>query len=119
MANYHVLQCSHKKDSATVVFHISVPDENNSVGVNLRTAVKHHYPVETSQVPWLEASDPTEFTQIQNGEIYEHSELVEFNATLTVAEKRAICDSRYTSLVSVIQDRIGNILEFWGLDRDV
>lgn len=115
MSNYHVLEVNDKQDRATVAFHIGVPSEINAVSVNLRTAIVQHLAPE-SQVPFVDSSEQT---QIANGEIYEHIEHVEFNAHLTLAEKRTIIDNRYTVLASSILDKIRSRYEFYGLSRDV
>lgn len=104
MSNYHVMEINDKEDQATVAFHIAVPDEANAVSVNLRTAVLEHLEPD-SVVPFIGTS---ERTQIQAGEIYEHVATVEFNAHLTVAEKRTIIDDRYTALNAAIPDKIRN-----------
>ena len=118
--NYHVLQSS-RGDRVNVVFHISVPDELNAVTVNLRDAVKQYLAGQgiVSQVPWLEANNPTEYAQIQNGEIYEHSTVVQYNVNFSDADKRTEMDSKYTAMAVLIQDEIRSRFKFWGLDRDV
>lgn len=125
MSNYHVMQVSDKKDTATVAFHITVPDEDNAVSVNLRTALKQHLDgIDSServvsQVPWLETDFAAEFTAIQNGGVYEHLITVEFDANLTIAQKRTVLDSRYTALAGAIPDILRERFKFWGLNRDV
>ncbi len=115
MSNYHVLETSEKEHSSKVVFHITVPDENNGVGVNLRIALSQYH-IEGTEVPWL---DQAEITQINNGEIYEHVQKVYYDAELTVSEKRSLIDNKYNSLVANIPDKIRAILRFWGLDRSI
>ncbi|MDY6888149.1 MAG: hypothetical protein SVV88_11015 [Pseudomonadota bacterium] len=115
MSNYHVKEMGHKKEWADVVFHISVPNVNNDASVNYRTAVAAQY--EALKVPWLDGT--AEHTQIINGEFYEHEVKVEFDADLTIAQKRDIVDAKYTSLVTTIQNIIQERFRLWGLDRDV
>ena len=115
MSNYHVLEVNDKQDRARVAFHISVPDESNAQSVALKDCIKQHLsPV--VDIPWL--IDP-ELTQIQNGEVYEHIETVEFDANLTALQKRGEIDARYTVLNSNIPNIIRNRYEFWGMDRDI
>jgi hypothetical protein len=118
MSNYHALESTVKQHEVRVAFHIVVPDQDNSVGVNLRTAAKQYF-AQTSQVPWLQVSNETEYVAIQNGEIYERVETVEFDADLTVLQKRAILDDRYSALATSIGIALPKILQWWGLDRDV
>ena len=118
--NYHVLQSS-RGDRVNVVFHISVPDEDNAVAVNLRSAVSQFLSGQgtVSQVPWLETNNPTEYAQIQNGEIYEHSTVVQYDTNLADGDKRTEMDNKYIALVAMIQNEIRERFKFWGLDRDV
>lgn len=127
MSSYHGLETSEKGHQSDVVFHIVVPDENNGVGVNLRTALAQKLARERelagitiiSVVPWLPTGAGSESEQIENGEVYEHQEAVRYSANLSLVEKRTVIDNRYTALASVIPDRIRERLRFWGLDRDV
>lgn len=125
MSNYHVLETNESDCQSRIAFHISVPDENNGIGVNLRTALKQMLdglnPTERviSQVSWLETDFATEYTAIQNGEIYEHIVVVRYSANLTLLQKRNKMDNRYTALASAIPDRIRSKLMFWGFNRDV
>lgn len=121
MSNYHVLESSNKQNYVKAIFHIAVPDEDNSAGVNLQTAIAQwkSEQVEVTDVPWLQVDFATEYTAIQNGEIYELSETVEFDANLSVVQKRGEIDDRYTALFTNVPDIIRNRFQFWGLNRDV
>ena len=121
MSNYHILESSNKQNKVDVIFHIAVPNENNSVSVNLQTAVKQRQGLNetVSNVPWLQIENPTEYTAIENGEIYEIRQAVEFNANLTIVQKRNKIDARYTTLANSVPNIIRNKFEFWGLDREV
>jgi hypothetical protein len=119
MSNYHVLE-SFKNDRATIAFHIPVPVENNGVSVPLRTAVAQYVSGEAvTQVPWLLADFPAEHAQIQNGEIYEQVETVEYDANLTNAQKQAQMDNRFAVLNTAVVNRLRDVLKFWGFNRDV
>jgi len=118
MSNYHVLGVNDKEDKVRVAFHFVVPDELNSASVNLRECVSQ-FISQITIVPWLEADFPTEYTQIGNGEVYEHSLAVQVNANLSVLEKRTILDNKFNQLNTVIPDLIRGRFRFWGLNRDV
>ena len=119
MSNYHVLQTV-RKDRAQIVFHIAVPDEVNVSGVNLQLSVSQYVSEGiVSQVPWLQADFASEYTQIQNGEIYEHVEMVEYDANLNNVAKQVKMDTKYSALVTTIQNKIRDQFKFWGLNRDV
>ena len=121
MSDFHVLETSEKDHASRVAFHIAVPNENNAVSVNLRTAVSQYLAAQevVTSVPWLEATNPSEYTQLQNGEVYEHSAEVRYSANLSVPEKRGLLDARYSQLASNIPAIIRSKFRFWGLDRDV
>ena len=123
MSNYHVLNVSKKKDEAYVAFHITVPDENNAVPINLRVALKQMLDRDPerviSDVPWLQANFPTEYTAIENCEIYEHFRKIKFDPNLTVVQKRNILDQKYNGFATTIPDELRERLKFWGMNRDV
>jgi hypothetical protein len=116
MSNYHVKKQNKEGDGVRVVFHIAVPAETNAAGKNLSDCVKEYFSIEESAVPWL--VDP-ELAQVLNGEVFEYEEEVNFSGALTVLQKRNIIDSRFTSIQTVIQNRIRREFDFWGLDRNV
>lgn len=122
MSNYHLLRQDSKKDEVTVVFHVPISSQNNFAGVSLQTALKEMLESETeagiigSQCPFIQAA---ELTQLQNGELYEHVEVVKFDANLSQAEKRNIIDSRFAELTAIVAARVANELDFWGYSRDV
>lgn len=118
MSNYHVKSISPNGRNADVIFHIPIPVESNSAGVALRTAVLQYIDSANfiSKIPWI---DPSETTQLTNGEIYEHSETVKFLAADSNAQKQTKIDSRYTALSTNILNQVREILKFWGLDRNV
>ena len=123
MSNYHVLEINELENHAQVAFHVSVPDELNGAGINLRTALKQYLErgaqsgTIESGVPWIA---PAELTELQAGDLYEYLADTEFaNAHAADLEKRDQIDAKYTTLVPAVQDRIRKILKFWGMDRDV
>ena len=118
MSNYHVLDSS-RRDTVRIAFHIAIPDENNAAGINLQTAASQYLSETITIIPWLQSAFPTEYTQIQNGEIYEYVENIQYNANGTDIQKRNKIDARYTFMISIIQDRLREKLKFWGLNRDV
>jgi len=118
MSNYHVLDVNDKEDKVRVAFHIAVPDEVNAASVNLRECLSQ-FISQVTIISWLEADFLVEYTQIENGEVYEHSLAVQVNANLSVLEKRTILDNKFNQLNTVIPDLIRGRFRFWGLNRDV
>lgn len=124
MSNYHILTMAPKEHEADVVFHIAVPNENNSAiptNVNLQNCVSAYIANNdnVTAVPWLEADNYTEYQQIINGEIYEKKDTIKFNANITLAQKRDIIDARYTVLSTNLPDQLRSVFKFWGSNRDV
>ncbi len=122
MSNYHALMTTQKNHSTEVVFHIVVPNENNGVGVNIRTALSHSLGDVVTSLPWLEngkQEQQDEYLAIVAGEIYEYSETITYNANLNDVGKRDIIDARYTELATSIPNIIRSRFKFWGLNRDI
>jgi hypothetical protein len=123
--NYHILNLNNYKNIARVVYHFSVPDENNSIGINLRTALIQYLDLArpdrvVSIVPNLQVSDITEYNNIVAGVIYEYVKEFKFsNANLSLADKRTEVDSNFTALQITVVDKLRNILSFWGMERNV
>lgn len=119
MSNYHILQQDDGHNVVSVAFHIPVPAETNGAGKNLKDCIKQHLGP-SSSVPWLQAGNPTEYAQVENGEVYEHVESIQFsNAHETVANKRAQLDAKWTSLNGADPDKIRTRYQWWGTDRNV
>ena len=120
MADYHIRQADEYGNRFTVVFHIPVPDVNNEVAVNYRTAIVQYQggaPIQ-SILPDI----GTEQTQLDAGELYEKVESFNSNPNETLAQKRARLDARFTELASTSGDFIQglqHILGYWGYERNV
>lgn len=122
MANYHILETDEGKRYVQVVFHIAVPSENNSAGVNLQTCIAQYVAERdaVTSVPWLETDNPTEYAALAAGAVYEHGPVsVEIPAYGTVLEQRDAVDARYTQFAVWMPEIIRKRFLFWGLDRDV
>ena len=121
--NYHTLEMRNTKlNEVRAVFHIPIPNENNSVGINLRTALVDYLRNKSvvSVVPDLETVDSTEYAQIVAGEIFEHDESFKFsNAHSSLGVKQDEMDNRYVTLSSSVVTKIQKILSFYGKGRDV
>lgn len=117
--NYHTLEASEKDHKIHVVFHIPVPDEDNEVGWNLRLCLKYYQPFISSIIPYLATLAPTEVTALQNGELYEHSEVMGVCATLTNSEKIALVDARYAQLIMEIQNKLRKQLKYYGFGKNI
>lgn len=125
MSNYHVRNISVNGRNATVIFHIPILDENNSVPIPLRTALSEYikprnedgtYGTFQSQLQSIAAG---ELTQLQSGELFEHSEAVKFLAADNDSQKQTKIDNRFTALEISVVSRVRTQLKFWGKNRDV
>ena len=119
MSNYHILQVSEKDHEITVAFHVPIPNTDNEIGVNARTALKQYKPVTESQVPWLADDFASELASIQNGEVYEHVTTIPVTATLSNAQKLAFIDSKYNDIKNAVLANLNIILKYWGYNRDI
>lgn len=117
MSDYHILDGTEEARTYRVVFHVSVPDENNSVSVNLRTALAADVGVvKTSKVPGLAAAEQTLLT---NGELVEVVEAYTRLTGNTLAQDQAALDARFTTLTTKVANRLRDEYKFWGFARDV
>ena len=118
--NYHILKQSSKKDTVEVVFHIPIPATNNFAIKTFQIALKERLTqngvVISSIVPNI---DSTELTQLQNGELLEVVENINFSANLTNVQKREIIRTRFSILSSEISVRIQDELRFWGFAENI
>ena len=56
----------------------------------------------------------TEIDQINAGQIFEHVEWITYNGNLTNAQKLAIITTKFTTLSTMLTDRIRKTLKYWG-----
>jgi len=119
MADYHILAGDRYGNQYTVAYHIPVPNVNNEVGVNYRTALVEWLggaSVIASAVPFI---DSAELTQLQAGELFEVSEAFYSNPSETLIQRRDRLDVRYSQLVTTTQTVLQRMLGYWGYSRDV
>ena len=121
MSDYHVLEAHEKDHQLRVVFHLPIPETgNNAVGVQWRAAVVEYQRGNTdSCVPNLAAEEQTQLT---NGELYEHSVNLCFDAAMTNAQKVAIVEAAFTKakngedgVLEILKRR----LKYWGKTGNV
>ena len=117
MANYHILQADRYGNSYTVVMHFPVPDAENEVGTNYRTAIVEYQggaPIK-SVLP----NPGTEQAQLDAGELYEQVYTFNSNPTETLLEKRGRLDEMFNDNRADVQGDLAKILGYWGYSRDV
>lgn len=115
MSNYHITNGSSNGNVFTVVFHVPVPNVNNEVGINYRTAMVEYGTV-TSSVPFISGAEQT---QIDNGELVEYHHRFTTNPSETLLQKRDRIDALYSIVIAKVQERWANYLSYWGYSRDV
>ena len=117
MSDYHILTVSGDGNQFSVVAHFPVPNANNDVGVNYRTAlIQSLGGSQPSAVPFI---DPTEQTQLDAGELYEHSATFHTWPGESLLDKRDRLDALYTQKLAEVQQRLAYQLSYWGYSRDV
>lgn len=123
--HYHVKTQREDGRSADIVFHIPIPIEDNSAGVSLRTAVSEYVKPRNNDGSYgtfnskIQGIDAGELTQLQNGELFEVSESVDFLAADTNGDKLAKIEARYTALTTGALTKTRSLLKFWGLEANV
>lgn len=119
MSDYHILDGDLDGGALqyTVVFHIPVPDEANTVGTNLQSAIAQDPDVpSTSIVPWISQQEET---AIGSGEIYEYVTHYARKTSNTLVQDRDALDAVYAARLPIIQNKIRDKYKFWGYSRDV
>ncbi len=117
MSDYHILAADRYGNSFQVVMHFPVPDVENEVGTNYRTAIVEYQggaPIE-SVLP----NPGTEQAQLDAGELYEQQYTFNSNPNETLAEKRDRLDAMFNDNRGDVQDDLEKILGYWGYSRDV
>jgi hypothetical protein len=121
MSNYHVRAQNETERSASIIFHIPIPTENNGAGVALRTALSEYIKPQQDDGSFgefnsrLQGIDAGELTQLRNGELYEHYATMSFSEGDTNAQKKTKIEDRYAALTTGALNKIRKILKFWGL----
>lgn len=120
MSDYHVLESDRYRRGKNfiVVFHIPVPDQDNEVGVNLRTALSEMRGTVPSRVP-ANRLGAGEQAALDAGELYEHFWTYRARAGMTLIERRDELDTKFTALSGNIVGILMDVLAYWGYSRDV
>ncbi len=112
MSRIHILQKDTENKTVNCIFHIPVPDANNAVGVNWRTAILRGLKP-TASMDW----NPVENSSIVNGAVLEVSETVRFSTVdLTNAQRLAEVEAAYTTRTSTLLSELAAKLDFFGME---
>ena len=118
MSNYHILTADTFGNQYQIIMHVPVPDVVNGAGINYRAAVVQYQggaPI-ASSLPWITGAEQT---SLDSGEIVERSAPFHSNPNQTLTQKRDAIDIMFADKTTEVQDDLGNVLEYWGYDRDV
>jgi len=111
MSNIHILQKDTKDKIVNCIFHIDVPDTDNAVGTNWRTAVQRYLNPE----PQMSYNNSTENAKITAGEILEVVETVRFSSiNLTNAQRLAEIEIAYNTRKTELLQELQAKLDFFG-----
>ena len=117
MSDYHILTTSGDGNTMQVVAHFPVPDTNNDVGINYRTALIQSLGGEqASAVPFIAQAEQD---ALNAGELYEYSATFYTWPAETVLEKRARLDALWAEIRAQVLQRLSYRLSYWGYSRDV
>lgn len=122
MSDYHGLDVQTRGDRIRVVFHLTVPAENNAIGYPLQQAVKE-FNEDQSETGIIETAVPwdigLELNELQAGQLVETVEIVTFDINASLVERQNAMDQRWRELDAESDDFLRTKFEFWGRDRDV
>lgn len=116
MSDYHILGGEADGNSYQVVFHVPVPIETNQVGYALRQALVEHLRDTASGVPFIASAEQT---QLDDGELYEHSWGYATHPGVALAGKRDELDAKFAQFEVAVLNQIRQRLAYWGFSRDV
>jgi len=113
MARIHILAKDIENKTVDCIFHISVPNANNAVGTNWRTAVTRGL----NPTPSMAWNGATENDQVSAGEVLEVHETVRFSITgLNNAQRLAEVEAAYTARSTILLTELAAKLDFFGLE---
>lgn len=121
MADIHVLLAAETGDSIQVVFHFPVPDINNAVGVNYRTALVASGKGGTSTM--TEGTGPGQITSaekvlIEAGQVYEHPRTISRGKFESAGTPLEAVRHFYGQDKADYTNRIATALKFFGFTAD-
>lgn len=120
MSNYHIRKTSDDLKTVSVVFHVPIPDANNTVGVNWRSALVLELGGADAISSVLTDISTEEESAMKAGSIYEVSRTVRFSSlNITNAERLAEVEAAYTTTASEMIAEKQVTLNFMGKDGDV
>lgn len=110
--------------AAEVVFHIDIPDANNSAGVNWQDAVAKSADPQAegiiSQIPRIATDFAAQNAKLQAGEVSERMETVTYSsAYLTPAARNAEIATRAAAIETEIIGKLSEELRFFGYNNTV
>ena len=115
MSDYHVLSVTDDGNEFSVVMHIPVNDTVNSASVNYRTAlIEYLGGSQPSSVPFITGAEQT---QLDNGELYEHTVKFQTYPGESGASKQARLDTLFGTVSTNVQAAINFRLSYWGQHR--
>ena len=118
--DYHILGGDDLGNQYSVAHHVSIPDANNQVSVNYRTALVQYLTQDggtiTSRVPFIGG---VELAQLQIGELVEWLEGYDTDPTEDLATKRDDLDARFIEVEPMVRGLWQRRLDYWGFERDV
>jgi hypothetical protein len=120
MADYHVLEGTPDGNSFRVVFHLSVPDVNNRVGVNVRTALVNSGVGGSTILPTGTTGGTiraAELTQVQAGAVFEVVETIHTNPSENAGKLRSRLDNRHSELQGKFNSWLQSRLSYYGYER--
>lgn len=103
MSEIHTMLGNDNGENQNLIFHYTVPNIDNDVGVNYRTIVKDYIVDHTSVVPGLDAGEQT---NLDNGVLFEYSASMTTEREKGLAQLQVRAKDLYTELESITINRL-------------
>jgi hypothetical protein len=122
MANWHARLGDGDGNSFEIIYHVPIPNTNNRVGVNYRSAlVNSGLGGTTRMTEGVSAGQisTAEKLSVTTGALYEFVEVLNTNPGETAADLQARIDARFAAITVQVQSALSKRLTYWGHDRNV
>jgi len=127
MSDIHVLTGDAGGESWKLVFHFPVPNTNNDVGVNFRTALINSglgVGEDNRRTILPSGSNEGQITtaeeaNLDNGSLFEVVEIFKVTKGTDLAGIGAMADAKFLAVQSRANDRMAEVFRYFGHTRDV
>lgn len=109
MSDIHTMLGNDNGEQVNLIFHYTVPDINNEVGVNYRAVVKDYISDHASVVPGLASAEQT---QLDNGELFEFPTSMATEQEKGLGQLQTRARALYTELQNGLTAKLKNRFKY-------